>query len=176
MASKSPSHSDDWLKDNLRYEPDTGHVFLMYKPSGRGNMNKPLGAVSTKGYLTARIKDKQFRVHRLAWFLHYDKWPDGQIDHINGDKLDNRISNLRDVTNYHNCLNKPVRGKSRFVGICKIGDIWRAVITVDNKKRWIGRFTSEEEAALAYNYEALKVYGPAGPFNQVFEDVEVDLG
>ena len=103
--------------------------------------------------------------------------PEGyMIDHINGDKLDNRRCNLRFVTHQQNIFNsKPkitVKGKrcrSRFKGVTWRGDRgkWRSCITIDRKRHYIGLYDTEEEAAIAYNNAAIMLFGEYAKLNEI---------
>lgn len=81
--------------------------------SDRKNSN---GSIDTKGYLILKIKGKQFKAHRLAWFLYYGEFPDKVIDHINRNRLDNRISNLRNVSQGTN-VNNTTRTINKNTGV-----------------------------------------------------------
>lgn len=98
------------------------------------------------------------------------------IDHINGNKLDNRRSNLRFVTHQQNTFNsKPktnVSGRlcrSRFKGVTWRGDRhkWRSCITIDRKRHYIGLYDTEEEAAIAYNNAAIILFGEYANLNDI---------
>jgi hypothetical protein len=70
-----------------------------------------VGAVCKgKGYRKTCFKGRMYYVHRIVWYLHYGSWPKHTIDHINRDKLDNRIENLRDVTHSVNNFNRKPKG------------------------------------------------------------------
>ena len=86
------------LKEILFYNPETG-VFIR---NDRRNSN---GSIDAYGYLILKIKGVQYKAHRLAWLYVYGEMPSKNIDHINGNKLDNRISNLRDVPQSVNVKN-----------------------------------------------------------------------
>jgi len=102
------------------------------------------------GYLSGQLAKRTYRAHRVAWALHYGEWPAGQIDHINGDRRDNRISNLRHVSNQENAKNAkmPVTNTSGYVGVYRYEprNKWRAAIGVSGKVKTIGYFDSKEEA------------------------------
>lgn len=86
------------------YEPDTG--VILSKRTG-----KKAGCLRPTGYTTLTINGGHFFAHRVAWFLYHGENPDGILDHINRDKTDNRIANLRCVTERENVLNRSgVRG------------------------------------------------------------------
>lgn len=90
------------------------------------------------------------------------------VDHINGDGLDNRRSNLRIVTTQQNAFNqKHHGGSSRHKGVSYRSDTgtWRAYITMDGVRRYLGNFASEDDAALAYNNEAARLFGEYAKLN-----------
>lgn len=110
------------------------------------------------------LKRKRVAMHRLILSAS-----DGDVvDHINGDGLDNRRSNLRIVTIQQNAFNqKHHGGSSRHKGVSYRADsgTWRAYITKDGKRRYLGTFASEEDAARAYNNEAERLFGEHAKLN-----------
>lgn len=107
------------------------------------------GSLDQYGYLIIKIKGKQFKAHRIVWFLCTGQWPSGVIDHINRVKTDNRIENLRDVTQAENCINvaRKANPDTGYVGIyldkCTYG-LKAKYCTRVNKK--VYRFRTLEEA------------------------------
>lgn len=101
--------------------------------------------------------------HRVAWLLHYGSWPEKGlcVDHINGDRADNRIENLRQATYKENFTNrkKPKNNTSGYKGVCKDGSKWRASICKDRKSYTLGTFNTPEEAYDAYCRAAAKLHG-----------------
>jgi hypothetical protein len=96
------------FKEFLKYDPITGIITWIKKtsPFSRISIGDIAGWDNGDGYKCIEINGITYKEHRLAWFLYYNKWPENQIDHINGNKSDNRISNLRDVTVSKNNLNR----------------------------------------------------------------------
>lgn len=108
------------------------------------------GSVEKKGYLVLTIFGKRYKAHRLAWFYEHGHFPSNQIDHINQNKLDNRIENLRDVDNRTNATNRPIRTptKSGCYGVTwnKYHQKWAVRINIDKPEKHIGYFKALEDA------------------------------
>lgn len=140
------------IKDFLTYNKDTGEFFWIKKSAPSCNMQRPAGSLQAKGYLVISFNKKVYRLNRLAWFYFYGKWPKHQIDHINGIKTDNRIKNLRDVTNRDNQINKEIHRKGRLCGCHyhKTAKKWCSQIKINGKRHYLGLFNSEIEAHKAY--------------------------
>lgn len=105
------------------------------------------------GYRRLSCFGKRFAAHRVAWLLHYGHWPEHEIDHINGDKSDNRIDNLRDVPHQLNVQNLRASTSSSSTGILGVGPKngkWRARILKQGKTHYLGTFDTKEEAQNAY--------------------------
>lgn len=134
------------------------------KPSYGKRIRRTFGWVGGKGYLYVNIVDKKPRVHRLVARAFLDDYSDSlQVDHINGDKLDNRVENLRMVTNQQNSQafarkRKSTSSKYRGVSLHKPCKRWQALVSVDGKQQHLGYFDDELDAAMAWNKAALK-YG-----------------
>ena len=133
------------------YSRDHDHTRYMNHLSGTA-----VGSKDRDGYLVTNIGKhydyRTYRVHRLVWLVAYGAWPAGVIDHINGNKLDNRLENLRDVTNKENLRNARIgkRNSTGVVGVYKLkGGRWLAAIGVDGKLKHIGQYGTKEEAAMA---------------------------
>jgi hypothetical protein len=136
------------LREVLHYDADTGvFVRLTRKYPTTGTVPKNPRCA----YLCIGIDYRVYRAHRLAWLYVHGSWPDGQIDHINGDKLDNRIANLRVATASQNKQNmRKARSDSRsgLIGASwhTKSNKWRAAIQIDGKKKHLGYFDTPEEA------------------------------
>jgi hypothetical protein len=157
-----------------RYDLVDGKIY--YKEIGvqRVKNGTEAGSTNNKGYRAVIIKGRVFRVHRIIYYLHYGVWPgDLQVDHIDGDKLNNNPENLRLVTNRQNnkSYRKPYKNptsKYRGVSWHKASNKYVVQITHNSKNIHLGCFTCEKEAALAYNIAAEKYgYNPES-FNKVF--------
>ena len=95
------------LKEVIEYDPNTGEFLWLGRERFGSRGDSPRGT-SAKGYHRFQVRGKKYMAHRLAWLYVYGEWP-SQIDHINQDKKDNRIKNLREVTTSENCQNRPLR-------------------------------------------------------------------
>ena len=94
------------LKELLDYNPDTGGFTWRVDRSRTAKANAPAGTKSDLGYIRIIVCGKQYAAHRLVWMHVHGQWPASEIDHINRNKADNRIANLRQVTRSENCQNK----------------------------------------------------------------------
>lgn len=108
-------------------------------------------AVNGKDYRNIMILNVNYLSHRVAWFYIYGNWPVNDIDHIDGNGMNNKIINLRDVTAIDNGRNKrlPENNNSGVVGVSwhKRDKVWEAKIKVNQKAIYLGRFSSIESAA-----------------------------
>ena len=121
-----------------------------------------------KGYKRVYVMRRPIFVHRLIWALHTGHNPTGEIDHINGVRSDNRVSNLRDVTLSQNRKNNLARGgKSRFKGVYSAkGGRWGSRIKVDRRTTHLGTYDAESDAAMAYDVAALSMHGEFARTNE----------
>lgn len=146
------------------YDPETG-IFLR-KGNSRSNGRGTAGTICKNGYIHIMIGPMMLKAHRLAWFIVHGAWPIGMLDHINGDRSDNRICNLRPVTSSQNKANgeRYVTNKSGYKGVIYRPDArgskkWRAQITVNYKRIALGYFHTAEQASAAYQIAACKHFG-----------------
>lgn len=143
------------LKELLHYNPETGILVWISNSGSRGNYNA--GAVAGGkhkcGYLHTHIDRKAYLIHRLAWLYVYGHFPPHHIDHINGVRCDNRISNLRLATESENAQNRRLPQKNNkigMIGVSKHRGRYRASISMNKKWHFLGSFDTSEEASKAY--------------------------
>lgn len=119
------------------------------------------GCLRPNGYRTIAVDREVNLAHRLAWLLVYGEWPDGDLDHINGERDDNRIVNLRLATRAQNNMNarRPCSNTSGYKGASFCRGKWDARIGIDGKDVYLGSFDTPEEAHAAYANAASKVFG-----------------
>lgn len=147
------------LRAELAYDPWTGHFYA------EKNRVKPLGWTDKHGYIKISFRGKKYLAHRLAWLYVTNTPPAGVIDHINRNRSDNRIRNLRDVSQAENNFN---RGNPEYeflrhkdVGISKITlksgkERFQVIVNAGGWVYYVGRFDTLEEAQSARNTAILK--------------------
>lgn len=141
------------LREVLTYNPATG-IFIWAE--GRPRSGKVAGWVNVHGYRVISISKVEFLAHHLAWLYVYGRLPAQEIDHRNGDRCDNRIDNLRDVTRVTNTQNQRRRRSGAAPNLPfgttydKARQKYAAYIGVDGKTIALGRFPTPEEAEAAY--------------------------
>ena len=153
--NKPLSLDAQYVREVLDFDPNTGdfHWRVDLGTSRRGQI---AGGLSSKGYIQIGVGGRTISAHRLAWIHVYGAWPTNCIDHINGIKSDNRISNLRDVEHRVNMQNKRrASGKNKSSGLIGAwresgSKRWVSRITVDQKRIFLGSFGTAEEAHSAY--------------------------
>lgn len=151
------------LKELLNYNSQTGQFTWKVTLANGIQAGTVAGSLNPNGYWHIRYNGRAYRNHRLAWLYVYGKFPVGIIDHINRDKSDNRIGNLRECSrsdNTNNC-DKRVSNKSGFKGVSldKNTGKYKAQITVNGKLKYLGLFSTPEEASMVYNSHAKEHHG-----------------
>jgi hypothetical protein len=148
------------LRELLEYDPVTGN-FVWKVRHERVLAGAIAGGISSKGYRKIKIDGRAYSAHRLAWLYVYGEWPADQIDHINRQKADNRIANLRPATNAQNQANRLRRcdNNSGYRGVGHRGGRWQACIQLDGRNTCLGTFGTPEEASAAYHAAAVARYG-----------------
>lgn len=148
------------LKDVLEYDADTG-VFTWRFGRPKAKAGSIAGGKNWKGYWLICVDGKRYRAHRLAWLYVYGLMPKHQIDHINHDKFDNRIENLREVTNAENHKNVKLasNNKSGYSGVsfCKLKQKWTARIKDGAVYRNLGYFVDKMDAVSARDAAKIKL-------------------
>ena len=155
-----PELTAEYLRSILHYDPDTGIFTRKVSTSNNVKAGDVAGSPSG-GYLQIMVQSRDYKAHRLAWLHFHGVWPKYQIDHINRNKTDNRIANLREVTNKQNQQNrsKSSTNTSGHPGVSwnKQNAKWQAYITHNQKNLHLGYFTDIEEA-LSARKAAEKLY------------------
>lgn len=147
----------------LSYQKETGNFRWKIHASSRASNGAVAGRVCARwGYRIIKFEGKNYRAHRLVWFLEKGEWPKGQIDHIDGNKLNNVISNLRDATVSQNQANRglPANNTSGYKGVSRTRNgSWTAKVRHMDRYTRLGTFRCPKEAAKAYDKAAMEIFG-----------------
>ena len=155
MTKAVDNISIEYLKKTYSYDPATGD--LVHKRLNRKMENK-----NKNGYILYYPNSGSKLAHRAVWAIHYGKWPEGEIDHINLDRSDNRISNLRIASRSENMANQKKHKKwakihSQYKGVYWNG--FRSIWMARCAGKTLGYFKIEEEAKAAYDEYAKNRFG-----------------
>lgn len=149
-----------------------GNLYWKIKPHVAISEGDLAGSKNGAGYWHIQFKKVKYKAHRLIYLYHYGYLPK-EIDHINGDKLDNRIENLRACTRFQNNRNRRanVNSTSKYKGVSWHSGHkrWSANISIEGKFKHLGYFPSEYEAARAYDQAALPIHKEFTKLNIVQE-------
>lgn len=149
------------VNDVLKYDAKTGKLFWKERPVeaflrkrhwlqfNKKYAGKEAGSLNY-GYVMIYLCRRKIGAHRLAWLLHTGSWPNGEVDHINGNASDNRIENLRDVSHFENSRNqkRPKNNTSGALGVVwhKQHQKWCARIKRNGKYKHIGLYSKIDDA------------------------------
>ncbi len=161
------------LREVLSYDETTGVFTWMHRPNSKRwntkNAGKVAGSVHNGGYLHLSLDNQKYLNHRMAWLYVYGEWPRRFVDHINLDKTDNRISNLRLADFAENSANISTRKNSvsGFRGVSFLTSRQRWIAQIHKNKRYyrLGSFKDKECAARAYAEAAQNLYGEFCPLH-----------
>lgn len=142
------------VREMFDYDQDIGVMTRKIKTGRNTRAGQQVGSKDMHGYKTVRIGPTSFKLHRLCWFYVHGHWPAGDIDHLNGDRSDNRFTNLRDVPRCVNLQNQRVatsQNKSTGVlGVYPSKKRFTAALSIDGRKKSLGTFDTVDLAHAAY--------------------------
>ena len=151
------------LKIFLRYEDATGHFTCVKANGPRSVVGSISGCAGGNGRIYIKIDGKSYQAHRLAWLYTYGQFPETDIDHINLNPQDNRMSSLRLASRAENLANreKLAVNKCGFKGVSfhKASNKFVAQISFQGKKLYLGGYDTPEQASLVYQQKAIHFYG-----------------
>lgn len=161
-GSKDTVLTIERLRSVLDYSPDDGRFrWKVHKDTFLRPGDLASTGTNADGYTSIRVDGVAYKAHRLAWFYVHGRWPTEQIDHINGERADNRIANLREAGRPENAKNRKrnVNNKSGFKGVHPLNGGWAAQIRVNGNRHHLGTFTTPSAAAAAYREAAQRLHG-----------------
>lgn len=158
------------LRRIFDYNPETGDLIWLYRPEKGSHWNGrfagKVAGTEHQGYIRVKLDGRKYQAHRLVWMLAYGECPEHmQLDHINGFRNDNRVENLRLVSNQQNQFNRSCNDGRGYKGVYRKGKSWKAEITVPDGRKYLGMFRTPEQAAIAYDAAARRWHGEHARLN-----------
>ena len=154
------------LKEFLDYNPDTGIFTWIKKPSHPVKVGQKAGSIDyARGYFRISFKGYLYLTHRLAYYMYHGIDPlEKLIDHIDGDKINNKINNLRLASKSQNSMNRSILGSNNNSGVIGVNWVkrdrkWCARVTVDGFIKHLGLFINKEDAIKARKEGEIKYFG-----------------
>lgn len=187
MSAKEDRLTADWLRANMHYEPSTGE-FWWTKPGFGRTVGKRLGSrlwSKGKSYIAMKINGEVYYAHRVAWLYVYGEWPKGLIDHIDDDRSNNAIENLRIATSSQNAARRNTkRAIAPSRGVFPHGPGFVARIHHAGKRHYLGYFKTADAAQAVYEAKAKEIHGefahaeevPVSPIHASFMHADLTLG
>ncbi len=158
------------VANKFTYCDESGLLFRAVD-SGRWKKGELAGCLNADGYIIVSVGRTRYYAHRLIWLMKFGEWPSGEIDHIDGDRSNNRIENMRCVTKSGNMKNQKRNSRNTSgapgVGWDRTRNKWRVQIYVNGKHSFQGRFDSKEEAV----NHAKSIYMKSGYSNRHMKGV-----
>ncbi|MBS6034018.1 MAG: HNH endonuclease [Pantoea sp.] len=162
----------EFVKQNFVYDPESGLFTWSENCKSKWCRGKPAGSVSkAHGYITLWVNGGNYYAHVIAWLYMTGKMPEGDIDHADGDRANNKFSNLREASRSQNMANLKLNSKnsSGYKGVHYVARVnkWVASIGDGGRNCHLGYFKTKEAAASAYNDEAIKRFGEFANLNNI---------
>lgn len=164
MSKETIALSAETLRELLSYDHDTGQFTRLKAVARKTKVGSIAGWKDAQGYIQVTVNGNRHKAHRLAWLYVYGHWPTGQIDHINGNRSDNRLLNLRDASHGENVQNRRRANSNSKTGILGVSlhrptGRWKAQIRIDQKSIHLGLFDTKEAARDAYLTAKRRIHG-----------------
>lgn len=141
------------LKSAFDYDADTGVIRWRETRSHNAVARQEAGYTCQDGYRLVMLNGKMLKAHRVAWAIFHGRWPHDEIDHMDGDKSNNRIRNLRDAdrtTQAENIRKARADSKTGFLGVSPHRGKFMATIRIGKKKKFLGYRDTPESAYALY--------------------------
>ncbi len=156
--TKAPSLTAARLRELLDYNQHTGEFTRKVRTARRMRVGEVAGNVNSAGYVVIMVEGRSHKAHRLAWLHVTGLWPDDEIDHVNGNRADNRFENLRSVDRATNIQNQRRAHRDTLTGVLGVtmdrregcAKPFMPQIVVDGKRRGLGNFATVGEAHAVY--------------------------
>lgn len=151
--NNKPLPSIDRLRQVLSYDAESGSLTWRIGRKGLPTEKHVVRCKNKGGYVVVMVDRVLLRAHRVAWAIHHGRWPDGEVDHINGNRADNALTNLRDVPKRLNAQNLRKAKKTNqcgLLGVYERDGMFLARVCVDGKTINLGRHKTAEAAHQAY--------------------------
>lgn len=157
------------LRNTFSYNENSGVLIWKIQPGNVVKAGSIIGCPDGKGRLRFQWKCKRYPVHVVCFAIYHGHWPKNQVDHKNRNKIDNRISNLREATNQQNSFNRVGHSSSGLKGVSfhKNDKTYHARISINGKCKYLGRFKIASDAAIAYNNAAKELHGEFALLNNI---------
>jgi hypothetical protein len=151
------------------FEYEEGNLYWKFKPNRRIKIGSKAGYLHSTGYVHLRINSVSYKMHRIIWAYHYGAIPSNlQIDHIDGDRVNNTIGNLRLATQSQNKSNNKRayrNSKSNILGVYWVtrDKKWSTEIRLNGKTIRLGYFVNQKDAIAARKTAELQYFGEFAP-------------
>lgn len=155
-AKDSTQMNAEDLSAWFAYDATTGRLTWAKRPARCMRIGDEAGAVKADGYVVVSLGRRSYQAHRIAWAIAHGRWPEHQIDHIDGNRANNRLSNLRDVPQSVNMQNQrramASNRSSSSLGVhyYERTKRWKATLGINGRNKYLGYFATEAEASAAY--------------------------
>ena len=156
---KQLSLTQERLKEVLHYSPMTGRFRWRVRTCGFPAYGSPTGFISRHTTVAIQLDRVRHYSHRLAWLYVHGEHPTGEVDHENGNRVDNRIANLKQCPRSENAWKAVRRNASPLTGAFRRGRKWLARIIVNGSQYYLGSYDTRKEAAAAYRCAVLLLRG-----------------
>lgn len=153
MSDRNKILTQKYVQSIFDYDPEVGILKWKKPPLSYIQIGEEAGSNTGDGYRRVSIKNRRYKTHRIIWLYTYGYMPEHNIDHINRNKLDNRLSNLREVSQVCNMRNV-VRYKTNKSGVkgvcfCKTTNKWMSYIGIKKKDYYLGSYSDFDDAVCA---------------------------
>tara|TARA_R100000231_G_scaffold43392_1_gene37706 strand:+ start:199 stop:729 length:531 start_codon:yes stop_codon:yes gene_type:complete len=153
------------LKEYLDYNPDTGILTWIKRPTNSVKVGQEAGSKNSKGYITITFKGEKYLAHRIAYYMYHGVDPlEKLVDHKEEPKTNNKINNLRLASSSENGMNRVNLASNNTSGVTGVSwakDIkkWLSMICLDGVNKNLGYFTNKEDAIQARKEAEKKYFG-----------------